>query len=128
MRMSKRPLTLKQWAEIAYHNASAKGFHDEDDNIPMREKLGTWCMNLHSEVSELWESFRAGKAFSDCDKAEKMRAMGLPVLTCVEEELADIVIRVFDTAEALGIDIERAVAAKHEYNMSRPVRHGGKLA
>ena len=85
-------------------------------------------MNLHSEVSELWEAFRDGKAFLPCDKASKMEAMGLKPLSCVEEELADIVIRVFDTSEALGINIEQAIAAKHEYNMSRPMRHGGKLA
>jgi NTP pyrophosphatase (non-canonical NTP hydrolase) len=126
--MDKQSLTLKQWAEVAYHNASAKGFHDDDEKLQMREKLGAWCMNLHSEVSELWEAFRAGKAFADCDKAEKMRELGLPVLTCIEEELADIVIRVFDTAEALGIDIEKAVSVKHEYNTTRSIRHGGKLA
>lgn len=126
--MEKLPLTLKQWAEVAFHNAKSKGFHDEDEQLSMREKLGAWCMNLHSEVSELWESYRAGNVFLPCDKAEKMKAMGLKPLTCIEEELADIVIRVFDTSEALGINIEEAVAAKHEYNMSRPIRHGGKLA
>lgn len=94
----------------------------------MAEKLGGWLMNLHSEISEAWEAYRAGKLFLPCDKAEKMQAMGLKPLSCIEEELADIVIRVFDTSEALGIDIEAAVAAKHEYNMSRPIRHGGKLA
>ena len=49
-------------------------------------------------------------------------------LTCLEEELADIVIRAFDTAKALGVDIERAVSVKHAFNASRPYRHGGKVA
>lgn len=43
-------------------------------------------------------------------------------------ELADIIIRVLDLAGALGIDIERAVFEKHQYNLKRPYRHGGKLA
>lgn len=43
-------------------------------------------------------------------------------------ELADIVIRVFDTAEALGIDIQRAIETKHYHNETRQRRHGGKLA
>jgi NTP pyrophosphatase (non-canonical NTP hydrolase) len=94
----------------------------------MKEKLGTWCMNLHTEVSELWESYRNGELFLPCDKADKMIQLGLKPLTNAEEELADIVIRAFDTAEALGIDIEAAVSAKHDYNMSRPLKHGGKLA
>ena len=126
--MGKQPLTLKQWAEIAFHNAKSKGFHGDDATTPTQQLIGSWFMNLHSEVSEAWEAYRAGKLFSPCDKAEKMQSMGLKPLTCVEEELADIVIRVFDTAEALGIDIEAAVSAKHEYNMSRPMKHGGKLA
>ena len=63
-----------------------------------------------------------------CNKAEKMRALGLPELTCLEEELADIVIRCLDTAETFGVDLERAIEAKHAYNGSRPRKHGGKLA
>lgn len=41
-------------------------------------------------------------------------------------ELADIVIRVFDTAQAWGIDLTEAVMMKHRYNISRPFRHGNK--
>lgn len=44
------------------------------------------------------------------------------------EELADIAIRVFDTAQRLGVDIDRAIAAKHAYNTKRKFRHGGKRA
>jgi NTP pyrophosphatase (non-canonical NTP hydrolase) len=49
-------------------------------------------------------------------------------LTCIEEELADIIIRTLDTAQAFGVDIDRAVTAKMAYNATRPHRHGGKLA
>lgn len=42
------------------------------------------------------------------------------------EELADIVIRVLDLAEALGLDIEHAIAIKMEINRGRQFMHGGK--
>jgi hypothetical protein len=43
-------------------------------------------------------------------------------------EIADAVIRCFDLADAMGIDLAAAIKLKHEYNKSRPMRHGGKRA
>lgn len=57
-----------------------------------------------------------------------MAAAGVPVLTCAEEELADIIIRAMDTAKRLGVNIGRAIAVKHAFNATRPHRHGGKAA
>ena len=100
--------------------AKEHGFHDGDEvgNITL-DRVAKFCANLHGEVSELWEAARKGHLSLNCDKQ-----VGL---TCAEEELADIVIRAFDTAHALGLDIGRAVALKSEYNESRPHMHG-KLA
>ena len=42
------------------------------------------------------------------------------------EELADIVIRVFDMAEGLEVDIQAEILKKHEINKKRPFRHGGE--
>jgi NTP pyrophosphatase (non-canonical NTP hydrolase) len=42
------------------------------------------------------------------------------------EELADIVIRVFDISEALGIDLESIIIKKMHYNSTRPHMHGKK--
>jgi NTP pyrophosphatase (non-canonical NTP hydrolase) len=119
-------------------NAKAKGFREqmfkglspEQTDGPVGEKTAimTFCENLHGEVSELWEAYRAGNLHALCDKAEKMVAMGLPPLTCAEEELADIIIRALDTAEHYKIDVAKALATKAEYNSSRPILHGGKLA
>jgi hypothetical protein len=38
------------------------------------------------------------------------------------------VIRILDLCGALGIDLEEAMRMKHEYNKTRPYRHGGKKA
>lgn len=44
------------------------------------------------------------------------------------EELADIVLRVMDLAEAMDIDLFKAICQKMDINMDRPHMHGGKLA
>lgn len=46
----------------------------------------------------------------------------------VGSELADVVIRVMDLAQAAGIDLVYEMERKMEYNKSRPHRHGGKRA
>ncbi len=43
------------------------------------------------------------------------------------EELADIVIRVFDLAEAFKLDILHAIYVKHLVNEKRPYKHGKKF-
>jgi NTP pyrophosphatase (non-canonical NTP hydrolase) len=99
-----------------------KGWHDNAVSV------ASMVANLHGEASELWEAYRAGKLHDECDKADKMRAAGTPVLTCAEEELADIIIRALDDAYLMGVDIEKALAGKIAFNRTRPHRHGGKLA
>ena len=119
-------ISLKRWAERVHELAKEKGWHD--DAMTPRERVAVYFMNIVGEAAEGWEAFRAGRLNEPCDKAEKMKAMGLRPLTCAEEELADVVIRAMDSAEALGIDIEQAVETKHAYNETRLRRHGGKLA
>ena len=47
-------------------------------------------------------------------------------ISSVEFELADVVIRVLDLAEALHIDLEWHIEQKHKYNTMRPYKHGKK--
>jgi NTP pyrophosphatase (non-canonical NTP hydrolase) len=98
------------------------GFHDGDEIGEVGLDLGRiakFCANLHGEVSELWEAARKGNLFDKCDKEVS--------LNCAEEELADVVIRAFDMAHTLGLDIGRAMALKSAYNERREHMHG-KLA
>lgn len=83
-----------------------KGWYDKERSIP--EML---CL-IHSEISEALEAYR--KNIPEGDKG------------CLSEELADAVIRIFDMAEGLGINIVKAVEMKHEFNLTRPYRHGNK--
>lgn len=51
------------------------------------------------------------------------------VLACPKgsrRSLPDVIIRVLDYCAYAGIDIENVLEVKHEYNKSRPYRHGGK--
>lgn len=118
------PVTINELADLAHANAKEKGFHDiaQPDSVFVSNQ----CNNLHAEVTELWDAYRAGKEDAPCDKAEKMKALGLPELTCKEEELADIAIRVLDVSRRLGVDILRAIQTKHAYNKTRPHMHGKK--
>lgn len=95
---------ISTMAKAIHNNAISKGFAIEGQVRPVPELL---CL-IHSEISEALEAYR------NHDDAN------------LSEELADAVIRLFDTAEELGIDIEEAIIKKHNYNQSRPYKHGGK--
>lgn len=87
--------------------ARDKGWWEEDRKLP--ELL----MLMVSELSEALEAYRMNVPYGQKG--------------CVAEELADCVIRIFDTCAALGIDIAYEVNKKHHTNMERPHRHGGKV-
>lgn len=116
---------INQIAIEAYQNAKSKGFHDKDGDVVA--DYARWTANLHGEVSELWEAARKGELTKLCDKASFMEDQLGESLTCEEEELADIIIRAFDTAGARAINIGRAIRVKLAYNATRPHMHG-KLA
>lgn len=122
--------------EIA-KNAARKGFKEPPPGISpelwaseecAHIRMAVYTANEHGEVSEMWEAARAGTLNHPCDKADKMASKGLAPLTCAEEEIADIIIRAFDTAHEFGVDVAHAVRTKMLYNATRPIRHGDKRA
>ena len=122
--MSPDSITFNTWRDTVYQLAQEKGFH----SIHAHPDLATFCANMHGEISELWEAYRRDQLYKPCDKSEKMQAQGIETLTCVEEELADIIIRALDVGGALGVDIDKSIKLKHAYNQTREFRHGNKLA
>ncbi len=118
--------TLDEIADAVHKNAVAHGFHPKEQTSD--DFLNYQLMNLVDEVSELHEAWRHGKLNEPCDKKQDLINVGLPVLTCAEEEYADIVIRVLDQCRHMKINISRAVAIKHMFNITRPFRHGDKLS
>lgn len=89
-----------------FQNAVDHGWHEKPRPVPETLAL------IHSEVSEALEGFR-----KNVQRGEK---------GWIGEELADIVIRVFDAAVEYDIDIVQEIAKKHAYNKTRSYRHGGK--
>jgi NTP pyrophosphatase (non-canonical NTP hydrolase) len=79
---------------------------------------GEVLMLMVTELAEAMEAYRRGNP-----ESEK-----IPGFSKMEEELADVVIRLLDYAGGEGFDIEGALVAKMAYNETRPYRHGGKLA
>jgi NTP pyrophosphatase (non-canonical NTP hydrolase) len=115
--MSKK--TIREWQRIVHQNSCDKGFWDTDDPDDINTQLAKLAL-IHSEVSEAAEAVRIG------DIAPRRGEHGKP--EGMAAELADVIIRVLDLAEALGLDMGAAVEEKHEHNTTRPRRHGGKLA
>lgn len=71
---------------------------------------------IHSEVSEALEALRHGNPPDD----------KIPNFNGAVAELADVVIRCMDMANARDWNLGAAIIAKVVYNQSRPNRHGGK--
>jgi len=108
------------WAGAIDHGPVKNGDGQVATVVTIPHNFGEMCANIHGEVSELWEAYRNSKLASPCDK--------LCGLTCAEEELADIVIRVMDLAGVMKISLGAAIQAKSNYNRTRPHRHGDKKA
>ena len=73
---------------------------------------------IHSELSEGLEYLRKNK-YAKSDH--------IPHFLGIEEELADVIIRVLDFAEKRNLKVASAVIAKMQFNKMRPYKHGGKL-
>lgn len=116
--------TLNEIADSVHALAWEKGWHNLKENED--SFVERMCNNLHDEVSELHEAWRNNRLRALCDKSDEMRQLGIEPLNCLEEELADIIIRALDNSRKLSVDIQSAIERKHLFNMSRSKRHGGK--
>ncbi len=143
---------LNNLCEVINQWATTKGWNEGEDSI-MRKSSDIALM--HSELSECLEFVRKKLACPNCGKKEywiekesqvgqlnrkyficccgwEMPTLSLPddhvpTLTGEAAELADCVIRIFHYCGRRGINLGEAVRLKHEYNITRPYKHGKTL-
>lgn len=114
-------LSIRALQQEAHNNACNKGWWDSPDgSFKQLRPIPELLMLVTTEVAEAMEAYRDAIALYELDKGKKPVGFA--------HELADVMIRVADMAEAYGIDLEKAIKQKMAYNATRPHRHGGKRA
>jgi NTP pyrophosphatase (non-canonical NTP hydrolase) len=116
--------TLDEMQAEVYVNNKAHGWFDEERSV------GDDIAHLHAEVSEMWEAFRV-TGLSDATGG-KMTATDMPNEFVMKpegfgSEVADVFIRLLDTCERRGIDLQFEYERKMAYNRTRPYKHGKNL-
>lgn len=95
---------------VVYLTARSKGWWENE------RRIGELIALMHSELSEALEGARHGNPPSE----------HIPDFNSLEEEFADVVIRIMDTAAHLNLRVGLAVVAKQRFNEGRAFKHGGK--
>lgn len=101
-------IVLNELRDMMHSRASKAGWWSDAVFANSKYVIPTKLCLIHSEISEAMEGYR--KDLMD-DK--------LPNRKMIECELADAMIRIFDLAGKLNLDIGGAVMEKSAYNMRR---------
>lgn len=123
---------INDLAKDIYANETAHGFN-EDYNLSQKLLL------VVSEISEAVEADRTGKwsyhgeeflnaMYSSLDNPKNIFKADFEanIKDSFEDEISDAIIRLLGISAHFGIDIEKHIQLKHEYNKSRPFKHGKK--
>jgi len=105
---------LNKLCQEAHLNAIEHGWWEEE------RTFGELIALVHSELSEALEEFRRSIEPTEIYYYKSGKPCGIPI------ELADVLIRIFDMCGKYGIDLDKAVQIKMEYNKTRPWRHNNK--
>ena len=103
---------IKQWQRRIHKNNVDHGF------VHTGEHIHRALLMAIGEIVEAQNELRAGHSPRHIyhNLGEKPEGFGI--------EIADAIIRLLDIAEGEGIDMEHCMELKHEYNVTRPFKHG----
>lgn len=93
---------------LTVHANNKKWWTDLHTGEPLQRNVGEMLMLVVSEISEAMEGHRKG-----------LKDDHLPHRPMIEVELADAIIRIFDIAAGLGLDLGGAYVEKLAYNQTR---------
>lgn len=103
--------SLTDWQKEIHELAKEKGWYEN-----RRSDVEIISLMI-CEATEAIEQIRN-------EKPSYYEANGKPEGVAVE--IADMIIRALDYAEYRGWDMQEIIKKKHEYNKTRPYKHGGK--
>lgn len=107
-------MTIRELCRKAHEIAVDKEFWLINPNgSVVRRNNAELLMLCVSELGETCEALRHKNPPSE----------HIPEFSAVEEELADLLIRVGDMCQANEYRLEEAIVAKMEYNKTRPIKH-----
>lgn len=119
-------LTLNDLASVIHLNAEEHGWWDEP------RSFGDIVALCHSELSEALEEHRNDRPMAYVVSGatmvkdpKKWKAHEKPEGVAVE--MIDCLIRILDWLAWAEVDIDELLMLKHEYNKTRPYKHGGKV-
>lgn len=114
--------SIKDWQVRIHNTATQHGWWDgTEEPGDLFQAMGWKLLLMVSEIAEAGEELRDRHTYTEVYYHEE-KPEGFPI------EIADAVIRLLDTCEQLGIDLEKAMEIKTAFNETRPHRHGGKKA
>lgn len=123
-------MELQALIERAHKTAVEHGWWEGGDR-----SAGDQFANFHGEISEAWEEWRKYGWNQESMLYTAIANGGDEPLFEVNEgdkpegiaaELADVLIRIFDTCGRYDIPLEKALQLKMAFNETREYRHGGK--
>lgn len=119
--------TIKEMQHEVWVNNVAHGWFEGDRSV------GDDVALLHTEVSEMYEAYRkTGLDDATEDYVTARDGFGQEIATFQHKpegfgsEAADVFIRLLDTCERHGVDLDWEYERKMVYNRTRSYRHGNK--
>ena len=120
-------MKINEMVEQAHRNARSKGFW-EDFKYVQCAKWNAYKSVSKEEVESMENNAIAARlALIHSEVSEALEALRIGDMENFAEELADIVIRVGDTAGGLGIDLESEIKKKMERNKARGHMHNKRF-